>query len=134
MAVPESVVEQVVTDVSSQMQDPNFVQLSVGVFVEAQPQISRFLSAKAARLGGAQSLVHLVFHAQVLLECMRRHTGHELPEVSFIQLDQASQERDFKLAFAAREPHLASYVASNVDDDALKNELCRIGLALGLSA
>ncbi len=134
MSVPESVVEQVVSDVSTQMQDPNFVQLSVGAFVEAQPHISRFLSAKAARLGGARSLVHLVFHAQVLLECLRRHTGRELRQVSFAELDQASQAKDFKQAFAQSEPHLASYVASNVEDEALKNELCRIGLALGLGA
>lgn len=130
MSVPESVVQQVVTEISTQMQDPSFVQLSVGLFVESQPQISRFWSAKAARIGGASSLVHLVFHAQVMLECIRRHRDVAPAEVSFAVLDQASQTGDFMQAFSEREPHLASYVASNIEEEALRRELCRIGLAL----
>jgi hypothetical protein len=132
MPVSEAVVAAVVADVSERMKDPDFVQLSVGSFVEAQPQISRFLSAKAGRLGGPQILVQLVFHAEVLRECLRRGQPDEVPEVPFPLLDRASQG-DFAGAFTQREPHLANYVASNLDDAPLRQELCRVGLALCLA-
>jgi hypothetical protein len=129
MPVPEAVVTSVVAHTSEQMKDPNFVQLSVGSFVEGQPHLSRFLSAKAARLGGAEALVQLAFHGQVLLECLHSHKASAVPVVDFPLLDRASQG-DFVAVFTAREPALASYVASNIEDARLRSELCRIGLAL----
>jgi hypothetical protein len=131
MPVSEAVVAKVVADISEQMKDPSFVQLSVGSFVQDQPQLSQFLGAKAAKLGGAEALVQLVFHAQVLAECLRQARGDSLDTVGFEQLDRASQG-DFAKIFADREPHLASYVASNLDDERLRSELCRVGLALCL--
>jgi hypothetical protein len=134
MSVSEEVVAAVVADVSERMKDPDFVQLTVGSFVEGQPQISRFLSAKAARLGGAQVLMELVFHAEVLRECLSRaNAGREVPEVDYPSLDKASQG-DFTSAFSTREPHLANYVASNLEQENQRTELCRIGLALCLTA
>jgi hypothetical protein len=132
MPVSEATVSSVVAEVSEQMKDPAFVQLAVGNFLEIQPHISRFLSAKAGRLGGAQVLMELVFHAQVLLECLRKEAGREVPEVSFPVLDRASQG-DYAQTFTAREPHLANYVASNVEADNVRSELCRVGLALALA-
>jgi hypothetical protein len=132
MAVSEAVVTAVVSHTSEQMKDPSFVQLSVGSFVEAQPHVSRFLSAKAARLGGAEALVQLVFHAEVLLECVRQSSGQSVKSIDFPLLDRASQG-DFASLFTNREPHLANYVASNVDDAKLRQELCRIGLAMCMS-
>ncbi|MFT3924736.1 MAG: hypothetical protein QM778_19535 [Myxococcales bacterium] len=130
MPVSEGVVAEVVADISERMKDPNFAQLSVGSFVENQPHISRFLSAKANRLGGAQALMELVFHAEVLRECLARAAGgRDVPEVGFPVLDKASQG-DFKAAFTQREPHLANYVASNIDQEGQRAELCRVGLAL----
>jgi|GEM_PF-1719455 len=130
MAVSEAMVAQVVAEISERMKDPNFVQLSVGSFVEEQPHISRFLSAKAGRLGGAQVLMELVFHAEVLRECLSRGAaGRDVPEVDFRLLDRASQG-DFQQAFSKREPHLANYVASNLEQDVQRGELCRVGLSL----
>src|SRR4051812_31524101 len=91
MPVSEATVSAVVADVSERMKDPNFAQLAVGSFVEIQPHITRFLSAKAGRLGGAQVLMELVFHAQVLLECLSKEAARDVPEVSFGVLDRASQ-------------------------------------------
>ncbi len=130
MPVSEEVVGAVVADISERMKDPAFAQLAVGSFVEGQPQISRFLSAKAGRLGGAQVLMELVFHAEVLRECLSRsQAGRDVPEVDYPMLDKASQG-DFTKAFTKREPHLANYVASNLEQDNQRAELCRVGLAL----
>jgi hypothetical protein len=132
MPISEQVVEAVVTRTSERMADPNYVQLCVGSFVQAQPDLSRFLSAKAGRVGGAEALVHLVFHAHVLLECFEAAGGPSPRVVDFRLLDLASQG-DFVSEFTAREPSLASYVASNVEQPELRRELCRIGLAVALS-
>jgi hypothetical protein len=133
MSISEQVVETVVGHTSERMRDdPDFVQLCVGSFVQAQPEVSRFLSAKAARLGGAEALVQLVFHAHVLLECFEAGLGASPRVVDFRLLDEASQG-DFVSDFTQREPHLASYVASNVEQPELRRELCRIGLAMALS-
>jgi hypothetical protein len=132
MAVLEAVVSAVVSQTSERMKDPSFAQLHVGSFVEGQPHMSRFLSAKAARLGGAEALIQLAFHGQVLLECLQQQAKRAMPVVDFPLLDRASQG-DFVAAFAAREPALASYVASNMEDANLRSELCRIGLALAMA-
>lgn len=129
MAISEAAVEAVVGRTSERMQDPDFAQICVGSFVEDQPELSRFLSAKAAHMGGAQVLVHLVFHAQVLRECVEADRKRPLPVVPFALLDRASNG-DFVAEFTRREPHLSSYVASNVDEPELRRELCRIGLAM----
>lgn len=132
MPVPEAVVEEVVRDISERMKEPHFTQAAVGHFVESQPELARFLSIRANRIGGAQGVVSVAFHGELICECLRRHEGSELPQVSFNGLDRASQG-DPIATFAAEEPALSSYVASNVEDDALRLELCRIGLALSLA-
>jgi hypothetical protein len=134
MPVSEEQVTAVVSDISERMKDPNFGQLAVGAFVDGQPQIVRFLTAKAARLGGAQALMELVFHAEVIRECLTRsRSGREVPEVDYPLLDKASQG-DFTQRFTEREPHLANYVASNLEQPGQRTELCRVALALCLAS
>jgi hypothetical protein len=134
MPVLEEQVAAVVADISERMKDPNFAQLAVGAFVDSQPQIVRFLSSKASRLGGGQALMELVFHAEVIRECLTRgRSGREVPEVDYPLLDKASQG-DFTQTFTTREPHLANYVASNLEQPGQRAELCRVGLALCLAS
>ena len=132
MPVPESVVEAVVLETSERMKEPHFTQVAVGHFVESQPEMARFLSVKSARIGGAQGVLEAAFHAELLCECLRRSLKRELPTVSLRVLDRASQG-DTVATFSAREPALASYIASNIAQEALRLELCRIGLALALA-
>ncbi len=134
MAISEAIVAKVVARVSESMKDASYAQLAIGGFVQAQPNISQYLSSKAPRLGGAQSIVHIVFHAEVLAECWRQAQGKPLDDVTveYRQLDLASQG-DVLVRFAQREPALSSYIASNVDDPLLRLELCRIGLALAIA-
>ena len=132
MAVLESLVASVVLEISERMKDPSFTQIAVGSFVEAQPQLAQYLSVKSGRIGGAQGVLELAFHAELLCECLRQSLGRELPMVDFKQLDLASQG-DPVPRFSAREPALASYVASNVEQENLRIELCRMGVALLLA-
>lgn len=133
MPISEAVVADVVSRVSERMKDARYAQLAVGAFVQSQPHISQFLSAKAARIGGAQSVVHIVFHAEVMAECFRQEEGTtDDPLVEYRNLDLASQG-DVITRFAEREPALSSYVVSNVDEPVLRLELSRIGLALAIA-
>ena len=132
MAVPESVVTSVVTETSERMRDPQFTQLTVGHFVEMQPELARFLSARSRSIGGAQGVLEAAFHAELMCECLRRSRGADVPAVDLRTLDRASQG-DPVAVFTVREPALASYVASNIEAQALRRELCRIGLALVLA-
>jgi hypothetical protein len=127
--IAEAEVEKLVSEVSERMKDPQYTQLAVGSFVESQPELARYLSAKGARIGGAQSVVELAFHAELLCECLRRDLASELPVISLRKLDVASQG-DTTGRLTELEPALASYIASNLDDEKLKLELSRICLAL----
>jgi hypothetical protein len=129
-SVPESVVEKVVKSVSSRLSDPNYAQVAVGTFVEAFPDVSRFISAHADELGGGEAMIHVVFHAQVLAEAFETHRKRVAKEIGFVDLDRAAAAEPEE-AFAAAEPALASYVASNIDEPIVRRLLSHIGLALG---
>jgi hypothetical protein len=128
-SVPESVVETVVKSVSARLADPNYAQIAVGTFVEAFPDVSRFVSAHADELGGGEAMIHVVFHAQVLAEAFETHRKRVAKEIGFVDLDRAAVA-DLEEGFAAAEPALASYVASNVETPVVRRLLAHIGLAL----
>lgn len=128
MAVPEALVARVVAEVSRQLADPRYTQLAVGRFVESQPQVSQFLSARASKIGG-EAVIVAAFHAEVVSECLRRHTARsELPPVGFAELDAAATDAATRLA--AEEPALANYLATNVEGEELRGVLALVTLAL----
>ena len=129
MPVDEAQVQAVVSEVSQRMSDPSYAQTMVGAFVQSQPTVGRYLSARGPKIGGGEAVVHIAFHAEVLSDCLRRAHGRALPTIGFDDLDAAAQG-DSEARFAEAERALASYVASNVDDAPIRLELCRIGLAL----
>lgn len=128
MAVPEALVARVVGEVSRQLSDPQYTQLAVGRFVESQPQVSRFLSARASTIGG-EAVIVAAFHAELVSECLRRHWARsELPLIGFAELDAAAVDSVERLA--AQEPALANYLATNVEGDPLREVLALVALAL----
>ncbi|MBZ0121939.1 MAG: hypothetical protein K8H88_33405 [Sandaracinaceae bacterium] len=133
-AIPESLVAQVVADVSKRMGDPTFAQVAIGQFVEAHPDVGRWLAAQSQALGGSEGVMNAVFHAEILVECFRRHTRSEPPSVRFAVLDAATKKGDALAALRAIQPALADFVHSNVESDAMKRALCLVGLALHATA
>jgi hypothetical protein len=127
-AVPEALVEAVVREVSERLADPAYAQLAVGSFVAAQPHITRFLSAQGTALGG-EGIVHAAFHAELIREALERHLDAPPRVASFRDLDAAAGPDALK-RFAAKQPALASYLASNVDDEPLRELLAHVGLVL----
>jgi hypothetical protein len=130
MPVPESVVARVVGETSTNMGDPQFAQVAVGHFVQSQPDLASYLSSCGPRIGGAQGVLEVAFHAELLSECLRQAHGREdLPRVPFRLLERAAKGNALT-DFTDAEPALASYVGSNVEREPVRIELCRIGLAL----
>jgi len=128
MEIPEETVAKVVLEVSQRMSDPSYPQLAVGNFVQSHPDVSRFVTALADKIGGAEGVIHVVFHAEVMAECFRRHFKRDLRPVDFPALDRASTD-DHMAKFNKGQPALASYLVSNVDSAAIRDVLAHIGLA-----
>ncbi|MEM9067669.1 MAG: hypothetical protein AAGE52_04160 [Myxococcota bacterium] len=128
MAVPEELVAQVVTDVSQRLSDPQYTQIAVGRFVQTQPQVSQFLSARAAKIGG-EAVITAVFHAEVVSECLRRHFQRsELPPIGFGELNAAAADSMKRLEEG--EPAIANYLASNVEEAELRGVVALVAVAL----
>ena len=133
MSVPEALVEVIVRETSEAMTNPNFAQAAVGHFVQSQPAISQYLAAKAAKMGG-EAVIHLAFHAELIARCFRRYHGQEvLPDVDFADLDEAAGP-DAVARFSEAEPAVAAFLASNVDDEDMREVLALVGLALSAKA
>lgn len=127
MSILESEVAGVVAAVSERMKEPAYAQLAVGNFVQSQPHVSKFLSAKMERLGGGEAVIHAVFHAEVLAECIRNHHGTE-KVVSFPRLDETSGV-DPVGRLKESEPALAAYLEGNVEAR-MRGVVAHVGLAM----
>lgn len=126
----EALVAGVVSEVSERMKDsPNYTQVALGNFVQEQPSLSQFLSAKMRDVGEGEGVVHTVFHAEVLAECFRRHRGcQSLPAVGFEALDSVASGPLAERTEAAV-PALSAYIQSNVDDKQMRDALYLVALA-----
>lgn len=129
MGIPEKLVAAVVSDVSERMADPSYAQVAIGTFVQAQPDVSRFVTAHSDELGGGEGVIHAVFHAEVLAECFRRHRDRATPPIGFPELD-AVAHGDPIAELTRLQPALASYLASNVDSEPVRRVVAHVGLAL----
>ena len=129
----EELVAGVVTAVSERMKNSaNYTQVALGNFVQEQPSLSQFLSAKMRDVGEGEGVVHTVFHAEVLAECFRRHQGcNSLPAVGFETLNivASDEEGSFAERTEASLPAIFGYIQSNVDDLAMRDALYLVALA-----
>lgn len=128
-AIPEATVAAVVSEISERMKNPKFAELAVGDFVQSHPDAGRFVTAQAKALGGSEAVVHVIFHAQVIAECFRKHGRTRIRPVSFAALDRAAGENRLA-ALSQVEPALADYIGSNVEAPAEREAIAHISLAI----
>jgi hypothetical protein len=133
MPIPETLVAEVVSEVSQRMSDPSYAQVAIGGFVQAHPDVSRFITAHLDELGGGEAVMYSVFHAEVMHECFRRHTKADLPSIRFPDLDAAATPDDVAL-LRALQPALADYLASNVETEPMRKLLSLVALAMTRAA
>ncbi|MBX3271325.1 MAG: hypothetical protein KF729_13755 [Sandaracinaceae bacterium] len=130
-AIPEAVVAAVVADVSARMAEPAYAQLAIGEVVSSHPAAGQYIGAHADTLGGGEGVMQTVFHAHVIDECFTRHRGRATRAVGFRELDAAVRATlDPAATLSARQPAIASYVASNAEGAAQLRLLALFALAL----
>jgi hypothetical protein len=115
MPVSESSIAEVVAEASAKMHDPQYISNEVDRFIGGQPAISQLVMAASAELT-VEGVVTVLFHAALLARSVARHTGKTVREVTAEDLQRAAQGATTAEELAAEEPHLASYIASNVEE------------------
>jgi hypothetical protein len=108
------VVEDMVKEVSIKMNDPTYVERMVSSWIAAQPHVTQYLASRQAKLGGAEGVINVVFHAAVLATCFLRHNGRSLSLIDFPALDRASR-LDQIVELKKRQPQLEAYLGTNVE-------------------
>jgi dihydroxyacid dehydratase/phosphogluconate dehydratase len=127
--IPEKVVAQMVEEASIKMNDPSYAQTMVGSWVQAQPAATKYMTAHVKELGGAEAVVNMVFHAQLLASCFLRHTGRSVRKMTFAELDAVSDgDRDADLR--RKQPALFDYLQANVENAEMRKVLTLIALGM----
>jgi hypothetical protein len=127
--IPEKVVAQMVQEASVKMNDPSYAQTMVGSWVQAQPAATKYMTAHVKEIGGAEAVVSMVFHAQILASCFLRHAGRSVRKMTFAELDHVSDgDRDGELK--KRQPALFDYLQANVENGEMRKVLTLIALAM----
>jgi len=127
--IPEKVVAEMVKEASVKMNDPTYAQTMVGNWVQSQPAATKYMTAHVKELGGAEAVVNMVFHAQLLASCFLRHIGRSVPKMTFAELDAvADGDRDVELK--RRQPAIFDYLQANVEDAPMRRILTLIALGM----
>jgi hypothetical protein len=127
--IPEKVVAEMVKEASVKMADPLYAQTMVGNWVQAQPVATKYMTAHVKELGGAEAVVNMVFHAQLLASCFLRHIGRSVPKMTFAELDHVSGG-DREVDLRKRQPALADYLDANVEGAEMRKILYLVALAM----
>ena len=129
MRIPEKVVAEVVKEASIKMADPKYAQMLVGSWVQTQPNATKYMTAHAKELGGAEAVVNAVFHASLMASCFLRHGGRSVRKMTFQDLDSVAHlDRDVDLK--KRQPALHDYLVANVDHAEMRKMLMLIALGM----
>lgn len=131
MRIPTKVVEDLVSEASLKMSDPNYSAVLVGGFVQTQPQAAQYISASADELGGAEMVVNAIFHTALLAECFKRANNRTIAEMSFEVLDKVS-DGDRKANLKHKQPAILEYIETNIEDPAMAKVVMLFALAMDL--
>lgn len=131
MRIPTKVVEDLVSEASLKMSDPNYSAVLVGGFVQTQPQAAQYISASADELGGAEMVVNAIFHTALLAECFKRANNRTIAEMSFEVLDKVS-DGDRKTNLKHKQPAILEYIETNIEDPAMAKVVMLFALAMDL--
>lgn len=129
MPIPEKVVAEVVKEAGIKMSEPQYASVMVGTWVRTQPNATKYMSAHARELGGAEGVVNAAFHAALMASCFQRHHGRSVRAMSFADLDAvASGDREAELK--KKQPALCDYLSVNVEHAEMRKLLVLIALGM----
>ena len=129
MPIPEKVVAEVVKEAGIKLSDPKYAGTLVGGWVQSQPIASKYVSAHVKELGGAEAVVSMIFHAQLIAACFLRHAGRSVRKMTFAELDSvAGDDRDD--ALKKRQPAIYDYLQANVEHPEMRKVLTLVALGM----
>src|SRR5580765_8866254 len=128
MKLTKEQVAAVVAEASTKMSDPNYSAVMVGGFVQSQTPVAQFISAHERELGGAESIVSVIFHCALVAQCFQR-AGGRIRTLSYEDLDAAARgEPLVRLAKAQLPVH--EFICANVENVDAQKLIAMIALAI----
>jgi hypothetical protein len=128
MKLTKDQVMAVVTEASQKMGDPNYSAVMVGGFVQSQTPVAQFISAHERELGGAESIVNVIFHCALVANCFVK-AGARIRELSYEDLDAAARGEPLKRLEKAQLP-LHEFIQANIEHEETKKLVAMIALAI----
>lgn len=128
MKLTKEQVATVVTEASQKMSDPNYSAVMVGGFVQSQTPVAQFISAHERELGGAESIVTVIFHCALVAECYRR-AGGRIRTLSYEDLDAAARGEPLARLEKAQLP-VHEFIKANIENEEAQKLVAMIALAI----
>jgi len=128
MKLTKEQVAAVVTEASQKMSDPNYSAVMVGEFVQRQTPVAQFISAHAQELGGAESIVSVIFHCALVAQCFQRNGGR-IRTLSYQDLDDAARGEPLVRLEQAQLP-LHEFIKANIENEDAQKLVAMIALAI----
>ena len=128
MKLTKEQVAAVVTEASQKMSDPNYTAVMVGEFVQRQTPVAQFISAHERELGGAESIVNVIFHCALVAQCFQRNGGRART-LSYEDLDAAARGEPL-VRLAEAQPPVHEFIQANIENVEAQNLVAMIALAI----
>ena len=128
MKLTKEQVAAVVTEASQKMGDPNYSAVMVGGFVQEQTPVAQFISAHERELGGAESIVNVIFHCALVAQCFSRN-GRRVRTLSYQDLDDAARGEPLVRLEQAQLP-LHEFIKANIENEEAQKLVAMIALAI----
>jgi hypothetical protein len=128
MKLTKEQVAAVVTEASQKMTDPNYSAVMVGEFVQNQTPVAQFISAHERELGGAESIVNVIFHCALVAQCFKR-SGGKVRTLSYADLDDAARGEPLVRLEKAQLP-LHEFIKANIENEEAQKLVAMIALAI----
>ncbi|MBS1118151.1 MAG: hypothetical protein H6Q90_379 [Deltaproteobacteria bacterium] len=128
MKLTKDQVAAVVSEASQKMGDPNYSAVLVGGFVQSQTPVSQFISAHERELGGAESIVTVIFHCALVAQCFQR-SGGKVRSLTYEDLDAAARGEPLIRLEQAQLP-LHEFIKANIENEEAQKLVAMIALAI----
>lgn len=128
MKLTNEQVAEIVADASKKMSDPNYSAVMVGGFVQSQTPAAQFIGAHDQELGGAESVVNVIFHCALVSACFQRGGGRTPRTLSYEDLDSAARGKPLD-NLAKIQPAVADFIKTNIEHSTAQELVAMISIA-----
>ncbi|HEY5934352.1 MAG TPA: hypothetical protein VIU61_06955 [Kofleriaceae bacterium] len=128
MKLTKEQVAAVVSEASQKMGDPNYSAVLVGGFVQSQTPVAQFISAHERELGGAESIVTVIFHCALVAQCFQRNGGR-VRSLTYEDLDAAARGEPLIRLEKSQLP-LHEFIKANIENEEAQKLVAMIALAI----